>query len=121
MSPDRVPLAGKRRAQAPPPWVVWEALSDPFASPDRPWFDVQPDEQPPAVLAQARPSLVAWGSIWPDQPDLAIEFRIEPAGAGSMLNWTLLGPEGVLDPADIGRRRYRLQQLINGQLRETFG
>lgn len=114
------PLARRRKGQAPPPWVVWEALNDPFGSEDRPWFHVRPGECPPTVLRQARPSTVVWGSIWSDQPSLVIEFDIEPDGSGSMVTWTLLGPEDLLEDEDIRQRRYRLDQLINGQLRETF-
>ncbi len=54
-------------------------------------------------------------------PRTGIEFLIEPDGGGSIVTWTHMGPEGVLDEADIRQRRYRLDQLINGQLRDTFG
>jgi hypothetical protein len=63
---------------------------------------------------------VVWSSIWEDQPHLRIEFEIEPGGSGSIVTWTLLGPEGQLEAEDLQRCRYRLNQLINGQLRDTF-
>ncbi|MCU1463545.1 MAG: hypothetical protein JWO37_3620 [Acidimicrobiales bacterium] len=100
--------------------MIWEALSDPFRCEDRPWFDVRPGEQRPVVLTATKPHAVVWGSIWTDRPQLTIEFLIEPAGSDSSVTWTLLGPEGELDEAEIRQRRYRLDQLINGQLRDTF-
>jgi hypothetical protein len=49
--------------------------------------------------------------------ELRIEFLIEAGGAGSWVTWILWGPEGELDAEDIGRRRYRLNELINGRMR----
>jgi hypothetical protein len=112
-------LARRSKTQAPPPWVVWEALRDPWRPDIREWFDTRPGEMTPAILHDQRPSLVVWSSIWPDQPQLQIRFDIEQSGAGSLVTWTLLGPEGLGD-ADLQRFRYRLNQLINGQLRESF-
>jgi hypothetical protein len=64
--------------------------------------------------------LVVWSSIWEDEPELRVEFSIEPDRGGSLVLWRLLGHEGQLTPEDVGRRRRRLNQLINGQLRSTF-
>jgi hypothetical protein len=100
-----VPLVHRRKTQAPPPWVIWEALRDPLRSEDRPWFDARPGERPPVVLAETKPQTVVWSSIWTDRPELTIEFLIEPAGSGSCVTWTLLGPEGELDEAEIRQRR----------------
>jgi hypothetical protein len=74
----------------------------------------------PTILAAERPRLVVWSSIWADRPELRVRFDLEPAGAGSSVTWTLLGPAGELDEADLDRRRYRLNQLINGRLRDAF-
>ena len=98
---------------------IWEALCDPFRSQRREWFDIRPGEVAPKVLRQEKPHVVVWSSIWEDQPDVRIEFEIEPGGDGSIVTWTLLGPDG-LEAEDLKRRRYRLDQLINGQLRDTF-
>lgn len=117
-----MPLVHRRKAQAPPPWVIWEALCDPFRSKDRPWFEPGPGEQAPVVLSETKPHNVVWSSIWTDRPELGIEFLIdaEPGGSGSLVTWTLTGPEGGLDEAGIRACRYRLDQLINGRLREAF-
>ncbi len=62
---------------------------------------------------------MVWASIWEDRPELRIRFEIATSGAGSAVTWTLLSPE-LLSDNEIKRRRYRIDQLINGQLRETF-
>ena len=62
---------------------------------------------------------MAWSSIWEERPELRIRFEIATGGAGSAVTWTLLGPDRLSDD-EVKRRRYRIDQLINGQLRETF-
>jgi hypothetical protein len=114
-----IQLARRAKGQAPPPWVVWEALCDPWRPNGREWFDLRPGELAPTVLETRKPGLVVWSSIWADRPELTIRFEIAPGGAGSVLAWTLLGPE-VLSDDEINGRRYRINQLINGQLREAF-
>jgi hypothetical protein len=120
MDERHIALAQRGKTQPPPSWVIWELLCDPFRSDDRPWFDVRDGEQPPTILSSKKHQRVTWSSIWSDHPELTIEFQIEPRGPGSDVTWTLFGPEGCLDDDDIRRRRYRLNQLINGQLRDTF-
>jgi hypothetical protein len=115
-----IALAQRRKTQSPPPWVIWESLADPFHSKDRPWFDLRDGEQSPTILSATKPDAVTWSSIWSGHPELTVEFQIEPCGPGSAVTWTLFGPEGWLDDEDIRGRRYRLNQLINGELRETF-
>lgn len=112
-------LARRSKGQAPPPWVIWEALCDPWRSSGRDWFDLRTGELVPRLLESRKPDLVVWSSIWEERPELRIRFEITPAGAGSAVTWTLLGPE-PLNGDEIKRRRYRIDQLINGQLRETF-
>jgi len=115
-----IALAKRRKTQPPPPWIIWELLSDPFRSEDRPWFDRRDGEQPPRILSATKPQAITWSSIWSDHPELIIEFQIEPYGPGAAVTWILFGPEGSLDDEEIRHRRYRLNQLINGQLRDTF-
>ena len=46
---------------------------------------------------------------------------LEPQeGYGCVVTWILYGSEGSLDADDLERRRYRLNQLINGILRDFF-
>ena len=115
-----VELLHRGEGQAPPPWVIWEALYDPWSMKGREWFDLQPGEVAPTIIEAKRPGLVVWGSIWSDQPELRVRFDLEPAGAGSFVTWTLLAPTRDFDEDDLKRRRYRLNQLINGRLRDAF-
>jgi hypothetical protein len=117
-----VTLVSRRRAQDPPAWVVFESLVDPLnPNARRSWFDVRPGEVPPKILEQRRPDRVVWSSIWADHPDLVIEFDIDGGDrAGCIVTWRLLGRDAELDDQDVRDLRYRLNQLINGQLRDTF-
>jgi hypothetical protein len=120
-SEDLVELVQRGKAQDPPAWVVWEALSDPSTSTRGwPWFVAQAGELMPTVLSSERPRTVEWSSIWEDHPDLRIRLEIEPRRSGSFVTWRLFGRPQQLEPDDVKRRRYRLNQLINGQLRGYF-
>ena len=72
------------------------------------------------MLSESKPNRVLWSSIWLDHPELTIEFAIEPDGVGSIVTWTLIGPAELLDADDIARRRYRLNQLINGHFAQDI-
>ena len=67
-------LARRSKGQAPPPWVIWEALCDPWRSNDRRWFDLRTGEVSPRILENREPDLVVWSSIWEDRPELRIRF-----------------------------------------------
>jgi len=71
-----VELSRRAKSQAPPPWVVWEALCDPWRDEGREWFVVRPGEVAPTILDQERPCLVVWSSIWTDRPELQIRFDL---------------------------------------------
>ena len=114
-------LGSRKRDQAPPPSVVWEALTEPNRDPCRPWLELRDDEVAPEVVEAAKPTLVVWSSLWPDRPRDQISFDLEPSGAGCSLRWTLLTPDDPPDEATIGRLRHRLNYLINGELRYSFG
>ena len=87
----------------------------------REWFDLHPGEVAPTLIDAERPGRVVWSSIWTDHPQLEIRFDLESDGGyGSIVTWTLLGPEGKLDENDVRQRRYRINQLINGRLRDAF-
>jgi hypothetical protein len=120
-SEELIELAKREKAQDPPAWVVWEALSDPSTSTRGwLWFVAQAGEVMPTVLSAEKPHSVEWSSIWNDHPDLRIRFEIVAGRAGSFVTWRLFGRPHQLEPHDVRRRRYRLNQLINGQLREYF-
>jgi hypothetical protein len=113
-----IELARRAKSQAPPDWVVYEALCDPFPK-YRQWFDLQTDEVAPTILEHDRPHRVVWTSIWAGRPELRIEFEIDGGGSGCNVTWTLLGPV-TLDPADVKSMRYRLNQLINDRMRNIL-
>lgn len=117
-----IELGSRERKQPPPPRVVWESLSDPRRAGTRQWLELRPDEVEPRVLRAEEPELVVWSSLWPDRPDDEIRFDIRPAqDGGSALRWTLLTPGETPGPGVLGRMRYRLNFLINAQLRYSYG
>lgn len=68
------------------------------------------------------PHHVLWSSLWPDHPDDTIRFDVQADGqGGSSLEWELLSDPP--EPADdvLGHLRRRLNELINHDLRESFG
>jgi hypothetical protein len=114
---------GRRRSTQPaPPPVIFEALTQPRRPGARPWLFLRADEREPRVLAADRPHHVLWSSLWPDRADDTIRFGIQSdGGSGSSLEWELLsdGPEPATEV--LGHRRYRLNELINRDLRLSFG
>ncbi|MEU7174968.1 hypothetical protein ABZ949_26185 [Micromonospora tulbaghiae] len=115
--------AGSRmRSQAPPPAVVFEALTEPDRDPARPWLRLLDDEQRPQILHRERPNLVVWSSLWSKRPDAQVRFDLASDGyQGTLLRWTLLLAEPLPDPSLLGHLRKRLNELINANLRYTFG
>ena len=114
-------LGSRRRGQAPPPRVVWEALARPHRPGGREWLALADGEVEPVVLAAEEPRRVVWASIWPARPRDRVVFDIEPAGQGSVLRWTLLSEDEPPVDEVLRRLRYRLNVLINADLRYSFG
>jgi hypothetical protein len=61
-------LAGKEKTQAPPAWVVWDALADPGHPGSSAWLELADGEVAPRVLEASRPTLVVWSSLWRTRP-----------------------------------------------------
>jgi hypothetical protein len=113
-------LASREKTQAPPAWVVWDALADP-QRPDGPgWLELADDEVAPQVLEASRPDLVVWSSMWPTRPRDRVRFELRPADGGCAVRWRLLTPDEAPSAETIRHLRYRLNLLINGKLRATF-
>jgi hypothetical protein len=112
----------KRNQPAPPP-VLFEALTQPNRDPARPWLELLDDEQSPRVLEASEPDLVVWSSLWIKRPDAIVRFELprDNGGYGTDLRWILLVDEPMPDAALTGHLRKRLNQLINANLRFTFG
>ncbi len=117
-----IEIGSRRRAQPAPPWVVFEALTQPDRDPYRPWLKLLEDEQRPKVVRSQVPDSVVWSSLWIKRPDAVVEFELPPSSdGGTALRWTLYVDEPIpLEPL-IRHMRSRLNQLINADLRFSFG
>ena len=118
-----IEAGSRKRHQAPPPHILFEALTEPDRDPARPWLRLLDDENPPRVLQARPPGLVIWSSLWTKRPDAVVRFDL-PASVnrlGTDLRWTLLVDDPLPDPPLLGHLRKRLNRLINEDLRLTFG
>ncbi|MBL7489336.1 hypothetical protein I6A60_16180 [Frankia sp. AgB1.9] len=118
-----IEIGSRRRSQPAPPHVIFEALTEPDRDPTRPWLILLADEQRPRVLASTWPQELTWSSLWPKHPDARIHFDLPRCAtdSGTDLRWTLWVDEPLPDASAIGHLRKRLNQLINANLRHTFG
>lgn len=115
---------GKRRRNQPAPsHAVFEALTEPGRDPTRAWLTLQPDEEPPTILEARRPDYVVWSSLWPSRPDARLQFDLplDSVGQGTDLCWTLMVEEPEPDGPMVGHMRKRVNELINANLRYSFG
>jgi hypothetical protein len=115
-------VATTEKTQPPPPHIVWQALADPAIAGPRMWLRIGRGERRPEVVQSRAPDLVVWSSLWVDRPKDRIRFEIASDGlSGSTLRWTLLAGEDGPPAERIAEMRYRLNQLINAELRYSFG
>ena len=113
-------LGTRAKNQPAPARFVHEALSEPNRDPARQWLTLLDDETVPAIVESEGHSLVIWSSIWLKRPEAQVRFDIEAAGQGCDLRWTLLDVDDP-GPALVGHMCKRLNQLINAELRYSFG
>ena len=118
-----IEVGARRRNQPAPPHVLFEALTQPDRDPARPWLLLLDDERRPEVLEAVEPDRVVWSSLWHRRPDARIRFELPRArdGQGTDLRWVLLVDEPPPDASLGGHLRRRINQLINAELRYTFG
>jgi hypothetical protein len=117
-----IEIGSRKRNQPPPPHIVCQSLSDPNRDPDRPWLHLLDDEQLPAAITTEPPHTVTWSSIWTRRPDAVIRFDLSTDGSdGTSLGWTVLVNEPGPDDALVGDIRKRMNELINANLRYTYG
>ena len=118
-----IEVGSRRRNQPAPPRVLYEALTQPNRDPACPWLLLLDDERRPDILAAAEPEVVEWSSLWNRRPDARIRFELPPdsAGHGTDLRWVLLGDDPPPDSSLLGHMRRRVNELINANLRYTFG
>jgi hypothetical protein len=102
---------------------MFEALTQPDRDPARPWLELLDDEQRPRVVEVSDPDLVVWSSLWTKRPDAIVRFDLprDRSGYGTDLRWTLLVDDPMPDASLVGHMRKRINQLINANLRFTFG
>lgn len=118
-----IEVGQRRRNQPAPPPAVHDALVKPDRDSARQWLKLAADEQPPHIVEAARPELVVWSSLWPQRPDALIRFDLpaDASGQGTDLTWTLLVEEPEPHPSLLGHLRKRINELINAELRYSFG
>jgi hypothetical protein len=121
-SPEVIEIGRRRRSQPAPPHVVFAALSDVDRDHDRPWLQLLADEQRPRVLHSEKPSALTWSSLWIKRPDATVTFDLPLCSdGGTDLEWALHVDAPAPDDALVGHLRKRLNELINANLRYTFG
>ncbi len=113
----------RQRNQPAPPHAIFDALTDPHRDACRLWLTLLADETEPTVLAAEAPHLVVWSSLWPHRPDATLRFDlpVDESGQGCDMRWTLLLDEPLPDGSLLGHMRKRMNQLVNANLRYTFG
>lgn len=108
------------RNQPAPPHVVFEALIQPNRDPARQWLRLLDDEQVPRI--REANSNVVWSALWLKRLDATIEFEQRGGrSSGTDLRWRLLVDEPAPDEAQVGHMRKRVNELINAELRYSFG
>lgn len=75
------------------------------------------------MVEASNPGLVVWSSLWVKRPDAIVRFDLpnDSGGYGTDLRWTLLVDEPMPEASLVAHMRKRLNQLINANLRYTFG
>jgi hypothetical protein len=109
-----------RKLPAPPP-VVWQSLTDPYASSARPWLNLLPDEVEPTILDSERPVRVVWSSLWPSRPNDQVHLELSAAGSETLLRFALLTPDDPPDASKTGHLRRRVNHLLFADLRLSYG
>lgn len=112
----------QKQLPAPAP-VVFASLAHPGGAADREWLTLRPDEQTPEVLCGVADRFLLWSTLWPELPEVQVQLDLTPDPRDRLctqVRWTLLLAAPL--PRDtIDRLSRRLDQLINHELRHTYG
>jgi hypothetical protein len=114
-------IGSRQRTQPAPPWAIFDDLCDPNRQPCRPWLNLLDDEIAPVVLESDRPGHVVWSSLWVKRPDARLHFDLSVRRDGTDLRWALYVDEPVPAASLTGHMRKRIGELINANLRYTYG
>lgn len=117
-----IELGSRTRKLPAPPSVVWRSLAEPERQGARPWLGLLPDEVAPTVLEAEEPRWLTWSSLWPSRAQDVVRFELaaSPDG-GTALTFRLLTGGGVPDASKLGHLRRRVNQLLFGDLRASYG
>ena len=113
-------IARGTKPQAPPPAVVFEALTQPHRDPTREWLRLEEDEVEPMILEAVATHRVVWSSLWPEYSSATITFEVTPHESGSKLTWSLAAEPPILDAEIVRILRYRINELINRDMRNVL-
>jgi hypothetical protein len=114
-------IGARARKLPAPPAVVWDSLMGPRRPGTREWLYLLADETEPRVLDAERPGQVLWSSLWPSRPRDEVHFKLTSVGSETLLRFTLLTPDDLPDDGRVGYLRRRLNQLLFGNLRLSYG
>jgi len=117
-----VEVVGRRGGTLPaPPRIVFDALAEPHRPNTRAWLELRGSELEPTVVETNPPTRLVWTAPWPDRPEDRIEILIRAAPGGeSHVEWVLWSVDGT--PPDSRKRSFqRLQEMIQRDLRLSFG
>jgi hypothetical protein len=114
-------VASRQRNQPAPPWVVFDDLCDPYRQPVRPWLHLHGDEVAPSVVDSDRPHFVVWSTLFAERPDAFVRFELTAANGGTDLRWTLYVDDPLPHNNVVAHMRQRIGELINANLRYTYG
>ena len=80
------------------------------------------DEKRPDIVRAEPPSTLVWSSLWTKRADAIVEIDLPAdSGGGTNFRWTLYVEDPAPDRALTGHRCKRLNQLLNRDLRYSFG
>jgi hypothetical protein len=114
-------VASRKRNQPAPPVAIFDDLCDPHRQPTRPWLHLHNDEMAPTTVDSERPNYVTWSSLWVNRPDASVRFDLTAADGGTDLRWTLYVDDPLPTASYVKHMRRRIGELINGNLRYTYG
>jgi hypothetical protein len=103
-----------------PPRVVWDDLVARKRVGVRAWLALRGDEVAPEVVEAERPHRVVWSSLWPGRSGDRIEMTLTSRGLETALGFGLLAADAPPDEALTHHIRYRVNQLLYDDLRQSY-